>query len=64
MSARPRLPARVQVFERGWLSANNVLLFDGDLLASVWTPGALAVARARQENKAGWVEKNRAKKRD
>lgn len=24
------LPASVQVFERGWLSANNVLLFDGD----------------------------------
>ncbi len=30
MSARPQLPAGVQVFERGWLSANNVLLFDGD----------------------------------
>ena len=30
MSARPHLPASLQVFERGWLSANNVLLFDGD----------------------------------
>lgn len=29
MSARPRLPDTLQVFERGWLSANNVLLFDG-----------------------------------
>lgn len=29
MTARPRLPGTVQVFERGWLSANNVLLFDG-----------------------------------
>ena len=29
MSARPRLPDTVQVFERGWLSANNVVLFDG-----------------------------------
>ncbi|AMO38518.1 MBL fold metallo-hydrolase [Thauera humireducens] len=29
MTARPRLPDTVQVFERGWLSANNVLLFDG-----------------------------------
>lgn len=27
MSA-PRLPASVQVLERGWLSANNVLLFE------------------------------------
>jgi glyoxylase-like metal-dependent hydrolase (beta-lactamase superfamily II) len=26
----PRLPATVQVIERGWLSANNILLFDGD----------------------------------
>ena len=29
MSTQPRLPETVQVFERGWLSANNVLLFDG-----------------------------------
>lgn len=29
MNARLRLPDTVQVFERGWLSANNVLLFDG-----------------------------------
>lgn len=29
MSA-PRLPATLRVFERGWLSANNVLLVDGD----------------------------------
>lgn len=29
MSTQPRLPDTVQVFERGWLSANNVLLFDG-----------------------------------
>lgn len=35
MSARPRLPASVQVFERGWLSANNVLLFDGGEAALV-----------------------------
>lgn len=26
----PVLPANLRVFERGWLSANNVLLFDGD----------------------------------
>ena len=30
MSTRPQLPASLQIFERGWLSANNVLLFDGD----------------------------------
>ena len=30
MSARPRLPDTIEVLERGWLSANNVLLFDGD----------------------------------
>ena len=29
MNARLRLPDTVQVLERGWLSANNVLLFDG-----------------------------------
>jgi glyoxylase-like metal-dependent hydrolase (beta-lactamase superfamily II) len=29
LSTQPRLPDTVQVFERGWLSANNVLLFDG-----------------------------------
>ncbi len=29
MSAPLRLPDTVQVLERGWLSANNVLLFDG-----------------------------------
>ncbi|ENO88218.1 MBL fold metallo-hydrolase [Thauera linaloolentis] len=29
MSTPPRLPATLQVLERGWLSANNVLLFDG-----------------------------------
>ena len=29
MSTRPRLPDTIEVFERGWLSANNVLLFDG-----------------------------------
>ncbi len=30
MSAAPRLPATLQVFERGWLSSNNVLLTDGE----------------------------------
>lgn len=30
MSGNARLPASVMVLERGWLSANNVLLFDGD----------------------------------
>lgn len=30
MSAALRFPASLQVFERGWLSANNILLFDGD----------------------------------
>lgn len=30
MSAPVRLPDSVQVFERGWLSANNILLDDGD----------------------------------
>ncbi|MGQ5490232.1 MBL fold metallo-hydrolase [Thauera sp. ZXT1-4] len=30
MSASARLPSTLQIFERGWLSANNVLLFDGD----------------------------------
>lgn len=30
MSAALRFPAGVQVFERGWLSANNILLLDGD----------------------------------
>lgn len=29
MSAALRFPATLQVFERGWLSANNILLFDG-----------------------------------
>lgn len=30
MSTAARLPATMQVFERGWLSANNILLVDGD----------------------------------
>ncbi|NLF55459.1 MAG: MBL fold metallo-hydrolase [Thauera phenolivorans] len=30
MSAAPRLPATLQVFERGWLSSNNILLTDGE----------------------------------
>lgn len=30
MSAALRFPPELRVFERGWLSANNVLLFDGD----------------------------------
>lgn len=30
MSAALRFPASLHVFERGWLSANNILLFDGD----------------------------------
>lgn len=30
MSTPPRLPDTLRVLERGWLSANNVLLFDGD----------------------------------
>lgn len=30
MSAALRFPASVRVFERGWLSANNILLLDGD----------------------------------
>ena len=30
MSAALRFPPELQVFERGWLSANNILLFDGD----------------------------------
>lgn len=30
MSAAPRLPATLQVFERGWLSSNNILLVDGE----------------------------------
>ncbi|THF65084.1 MBL fold metallo-hydrolase [Pseudothauera rhizosphaerae] len=30
MRAPARLPATVQVFERGWLSANNILLDDGE----------------------------------
>ena len=25
------LPPGIQVLERGWLSANNILLFDGDV---------------------------------
>ncbi len=29
MSAALRFPPELQVFERGWLSANNILLFDG-----------------------------------
>lgn len=29
-AAGQRLPAGIRVFERGWLSANNVLLIDGD----------------------------------
>ena len=35
MSTQPRLPDTVQVLERGWLSANNVLLFDGGEAALV-----------------------------
>ena len=35
MSARPRLPDTIEVLERGWLSANNVLLFDGGEAALV-----------------------------
>ena len=30
MTARAPLPSGIQVIERGWLSANNVLLFDGE----------------------------------
>ena len=30
MAAHPLLPAGVQVFERGWLSSNNILLIDAD----------------------------------
>lgn len=30
MSAALRFPSTLQVFERGWLSANNILLTDGD----------------------------------
>lgn len=30
MSKAPRLPSTIQVFERGWLSANNILLADGE----------------------------------
>ena len=26
----PELPASLRVIERGWLSSNNILLFDGD----------------------------------
>ena len=36
----------------------------GSTITSDVPSGALALARARQENKTGWVEKNRAKKRD
>lgn len=35
MSLHPTLPAGVQVFERGWLSANNILLLDQDHAALV-----------------------------
>jgi Zn-dependent hydrolases, including glyoxylases len=35
LSARPRLPDTIEVLERGWLSANNVLLFDGGEAALV-----------------------------
>ncbi|KON81840.1 MBL fold metallo-hydrolase [Azoarcus sp. PA01] len=30
MSTAPQLPATIAVLERGWLSSNNVVLFDGD----------------------------------
>jgi len=30
LTQRPRLPRTLQVLERGWLSANNVVLVDGD----------------------------------
>jgi len=30
MLLKPRLPATLRVLERGWLSSNNTLLFDGD----------------------------------
>lgn len=35
MSAAARLPDSVQVFERGWLSANNILFDDGDSAALI-----------------------------
>jgi len=52
LSARPRLPDTIEVFERGWLSANNVLLFDGDEAALVdsgyvsHAPQTVALVRA------------------
>ncbi len=30
MARPPKLPERIRVIERGWLSSNNILLFDGD----------------------------------
>ncbi len=52
MSARPRLPDTIEVLERGWLSANNVLLFDGGEAALVdsgyvsHAPQTVALVRA------------------
>lgn len=43
MSAARLLPASIQVFERGWLSANNILLIDGDC-ASLIDSGYLSHA--------------------
>jgi glyoxylase-like metal-dependent hydrolase (beta-lactamase superfamily II) len=37
MNALPALPASIRVFERGWLSSNNVLLVDDDCAAIVDT---------------------------
>lgn len=52
MSAALRFPPTLQVFERGWLSANNILLTDGDQATLIDTgylthaPQTVALVRA------------------
>lgn len=39
MARPPKLPERIRVIERGWLSSNNILLFDGDDAATLIDSG-------------------------
>lgn len=39
MARPPKLPERIRVIERGWLSSNNILLFDGDAEATLIDSG-------------------------
>lgn len=53
MSRAPRLPSTIQVFERGWLSANNILLADGECATLIDSGYLSHVAQTLQLLRAG-----------